>query len=91
MGTYYQEGKISMPFNFDGVDKPQEGLVGIKEGYKWGFSDYFGNLQIAPKFDAVTPFEQNRAMVRSGSRWFMLDPQGRQTIKGDWDFAQKVF
>jgi len=86
-GLLNNEGLISMPARFDHVDFIGSGYCGIDANYKWGYSDYFGNVKIAPVYTQITPFEGNFAMVRMGSRWLMINKSGKQAVASDWDYA----
>lgn len=86
-GLLNREGLISMPARFNKVEYIGSGYCGIDDNYKWGYSDYFGNVKIAAIYTEITPFEGNFAMVRMGSRWLMINKSGKQAVASDWDYA----
>lgn len=45
---------------------------------KYGFLDEINDTIIPAKFDAVKPFNNNRAFVRNNSLWGIIDPQGSE-------------
>ena len=89
-GLLNAEGQTSMPATFQETGFIGDRYCGVETNYKWGFADYFGNIRIAEVYNQVTPFEAGRAMVRLGSRWIMIDKNGRQCVKGDWDYADAL-
>lgn len=54
-----------------------EGLAGVKKNGKWGFIRVSGNFAIPPKFQAITDFHFNRAIVIDNNEARCIKPNGQ--------------
>lgn len=57
---------MRIPPRWENVLPFSEGLAGVKREGRWGFIDRHGKEVIAPRFRAVRPFHQGRAVVETG-------------------------
>lgn len=58
----------------------QSDLYPIRAGRQFGFIDKAGKVVIAPKFDRVEEFRENRAVIYTGSNAGYIDPTGKLVI-----------
>jgi hypothetical protein len=67
------QGRIAIPFQFDGAGDFSEGLAPVKMHgkWKWGYIDRRGNMVIPPRFDSASSFSEGLAV--KGTRFFPAD------------------
>ena len=55
------------------------GLIMVKNtsSRKWGYADYKGNLVVAPKYDEVNPFSNDRTWARLEKRYFLIKREAK--------------
>jgi len=65
----------------------QSALFPIRNGRQFGFIDRTGRVVIPAKFDRVEEFQENRAIVWSGSSAGYIDPSGSLVIPANYSTA----
>ena len=69
-------GNIVIDCEWEDVDLPSEGLIGVRKEGKWGFINYEGELAIELTWDYVWPFSDGNAMVATSSDGYAIDQYG---------------
>jgi hypothetical protein len=62
----------------------KEGQLHCREA-KWGFVDTFGNLTVNCQYDLVEDYSNDRAMVKKGDKWGLIDEEGIEIIAPTYD------
>jgi len=75
--TEITDFKLSEIFGF-GLKGFENGFVPVKQNEKWGYLNTDGKLAIPTKYDKVSPFNSDHAVVQSGGQYFILDKQGKE-------------
>jgi hypothetical protein len=52
-------------------------LIAVKTNNKWGYCDKTGRLQIPPAYDEAENFYEQRAFVKIGEKWSIIDTTGK--------------
>ena len=86
-GFVNKQGKIIVPFIYDGASDFYEGLARVKvrdnpynDRYnRWGFVDSQGNVAVSIVYDMVGTFHEGLARVKMG-KWGFVDKQGNGII-----------
>jgi len=70
-----------------------EGLAGVlpTNSKYWQFIDKSGNVKINGLFDSISPFAQGRAAVCIGSRWGLIDAQGKLILSPSYSNIIRPF
>lgn len=76
MGACNKDGKIIIPFIYESLQLPSEGLVTFLKDGMYGFIDYEGNVVIPAKYDRVHGFSSGLARVWSGKKEFFINQKG---------------
>ncbi len=90
IGFYKLGGKKVTPANYEFALPFSEGLAAVCQGCqkeamgehyrmaggKWGFVNHKGEIAIPLQYDEAETFEANKAKVRKGSEWFVIDKKG---------------
>jgi len=63
------------------------GRIYIKDKNKVGFLDYEGKEIIKPQYDAGLPFIGERALVKDGNKFIIIDKKGNQIGKIDFKYV----
>ena len=58
-----------------------DGLVAIRVSDKWGYMDTKRSIVIAPRFDSVEPFSEERAVVTIGKLHGYIDRSGKYIVE----------
>ncbi|MDF2456608.1 MAG: repeat-containing protein [Cytophagaceae bacterium] len=69
--------KLMDGFGFD-LAGFSNGLVPVRMGEKWGYMNTIGKLAIQAKYDKVTEFNGDHAIVSSEGKYFVLDTKGTE-------------
>jgi len=67
---------------------PSNYLYPVREGKQFGFIDRNGKVVIAPKYDAVGEFSEDRVRVHVGSKAGYIDSTGRMIIEPKYENAE---
>ena len=67
-------------FNADGLI-PEDTLLPLKKGEKYGYVDLTGRFVVAPQYDDAKAFREGRAAVKRGELYGFIDPQGKLVIE----------
>jgi hypothetical protein len=81
------QGKVAIPFVYDGVNAFSGGLAAVEKGEKWGYVDRDGNLVIPPKFDQAGPFGNGLAPTKLGKQSGFIDKSGKFVFSLAFDYA----
>jgi len=65
----------------------QPELIPYRKGDQWGFCDREKNIFIVPQHDEVFPFINGYARVRNGTRFGVIDMQGRIIVPIAFDYV----
>ncbi len=90
IGFYKLGGKKVTAANYEFALPFSEGLAAVCEGCKkeamgehyrmaggkWGYINHKGEIAIPLQYDEAETFEANKAEVRKGSEWFVIDKNG---------------
>jgi hypothetical protein len=90
VGFYKLGGKKVTPAKYEFALPFSEGLAAVCEGCKkeamgehyrmaggkWGYINHKGEIPIPLQYDEAESFEKNKAEVRKGSEWFVIDKNG---------------
>jgi len=77
---YYldKKGKTKGIGIYQGVNKFQNGVVGVESDHKWGYVDENGKLVIQPQFDDESNFFDNGlATVKVNGKYGIIDKKGK--------------
>ncbi|WP_264552100.1 WG repeat-containing protein [Flavobacterium sp. N2038] len=76
-GLMNDKGEIVQPLDFSYIDDVEsENLIRICKNNKWGFINTQGNILIYPKYDGVTNFVNNHAIIRVNDKVGYINAQG---------------
>ncbi len=65
----------------------ESGLLPVKHGKKWGFSDTLGRLRIPCHYENTEGFCNGLASVIKGTKSGFIDTNGKEIIAFEYDFA----
>lgn len=69
-------GRLAIPFVYDGVTPFSGGLAAIEKGNKWGYLNRDGAVVIPLKFDIAGPFASGLAPAKLGDHTGFIDKSG---------------
>jgi predicted DNA-binding WGR domain protein len=78
-GCVDEQAQELMGRRFYNVTPFSQGLAAVVEegAQKWGYIDRDGKAVIDARFDEAFPFAEDRALVRMGSEWRLIDKNGK--------------
>ena len=96
--TYEREGKYGilswdgkvlqdLNNNFQELHAMSDDFLGVKINGKYGFTDAWGRLRIANRYDSVTHFMSNMAAVKMLGRWGYINKSERLMVQPHFDCA----
>ena len=96
--TYEQDGKYGilswdgkvlqdLNNNFQELHPMSNSFLGVKINGKYGFTDTWGRLRIANRYDSVTHFMSDMAAVKMLGRWGYIDKSERLVVQPHYDCA----
>ena len=96
--TYEREGKYgilswdgkvlqNLENNFQELHAMSDEFLGVKINGKYGFTDAWGRLRIANRYDSVTHFMSNMAAVKMLGRWGYINKSERLIVQPHFDRA----
>lgn len=91
VGYVDQQGKLVIPFEYDGIMEGEggegitfnnfsEGLAAVVKNEKYGFIDTEGKVVIPLDYDWVSDFSEGLAVVRINERYGAIDKTGKVVI-----------
>jgi len=84
-------GKIVFDCPFENIYSFHDGFAAIsmksKEDNKYGFIDKNGKIAINPQFDIVSPFFENRALIKIDKKYGFIDNTGKIVVTPQFDDA----
>lgn len=91
VGYVDQQGKLVIPFEYDGIMEGEggegitfndfsEGLAAVVKNEKYGFIDTKGKVVIPLDYDWVSDFSEGLAVVRVNERYGAIDKTGKVVI-----------
>ena len=91
VGYVDQQGKLVIPFEYDGIMEGEggegitfnnfsEGLAAVVKNEKYGFIDTKGKMIIPLDYDWVSDFSEGLAVVRVNERYGAIDKTGKVVI-----------
>lgn len=76
-GLLNRKGKVQVKATFEGLRDFSEGKAPVRIGGLWGYANLAGKPVIAPKFQRVAAFSDERAAVEvTQDKWAFIDPAG---------------
>lgn len=76
-GLLNRKGKVQVKAAFEGLRDFAEGKAPVRIGGLWGYANATGKAAIAPKFQRVLQFSEDRAGVEVlQDKWAFIDPTG---------------
>jgi hypothetical protein len=81
------EGKIVIPFVYDGVSRFSDGLAAVRKGEKWGYVDRNGRVVIPLQFDRAGEFSSGLAPAKLGDKSGFVDRSGKFAFSLEFDYA----
>ena len=96
--TYEREGKYGilswdgkvlqdLNNNFEELHPMSDEFLGVKINGKYGFTDAWGRLRIANRYDSVTHFMSDMAAVKMLGRWGYIDKSERLVVQPHFEGA----
>lgn len=71
------QGRLAIPFHFNGAFPFSQGLASVRVGSHWGYIDTRGDIYLPFIFDIASPFEHGRAEIIFNGDIRYIDRQGR--------------
>lgn len=71
------QGRLAIPFHFNGAFPFSQGLASVRVGSHWGYIDTHGDIYLPFIFDIASPFEHGRAEIIFNGDIRYIDRQGR--------------
>ena len=88
-GYIDKNGKVVIPFKYDGASPFRDDLayikIGSKDSYKYGFVDKNGNLVVECKYDNAWPMQYGYARVKLNGKYGLVDKNGREIVPCKYD------
>jgi WG repeat protein len=81
------QGKVVIPFVYDGEHSFSEGLAAVERGDRWGYIDRDGRMMIPFEFDDAQEFANGLAAAKKGSETGFIDKSGRFAFHLDFEGA----
>ncbi len=84
-GAVTEAGEVVLPFRFEGLENPGDGLI-VREGAggRKGYIDHTGEWVIEPRFDRCEAFSGGVAPVAVGGRFGVIDRSGAFIVEPEW-------
>lgn len=70
------DGKVSIPLQYEEVRPFSEGLAAVQDGGKWGYINKQGDLVIPYKYKKAYDFHEKLAFVKTDDGYVIIDKQG---------------
>ena len=77
--------------NFQELHAMSDEFLGVKINGKYGFTDTWGRLRIANRYDSVTHFMSDMAAVKMLGRWGYIDKAERLVVQPHFDWAYPFY
>lgn len=78
--VYDNKGKEIIPFKYDYIGEFNAGLAEVKSGIKWGYINMLDSLVFPLKFDEVSPFLGDTALVVFNNKKYNLSRSGTMSV-----------
>lgn len=84
-----RKGRIKFQINTLHAKTPQDGLILVQQGDKWGHVDYEGNIVIPATYVAAFSFSEGLAAVRIGNGWGYIDKSNKLVLNVEFNVAEE--
>lgn len=82
-----QTGKRVFNFIYEDAQLFSENLAGVRNNNKlWGYINKQGKIIVEYKYDEVTPFYNNIAIIRAKGKYGIIDINGKEVVTPKYDY-----